>query len=45
MSITKSFKHVVNMNQKYKESLLDYSKRLKQAKEILEAHIGKIYTG
>ena len=40
-SITKSFKYVVNMKQKYNESLLDYSKCLKQAKDILLEHVGK----
>ena len=34
-SITEYFKYVVNMNQKDNESLLDCSKYLKQAKDIL----------
>ena len=44
-SITASFKRVVNMKQKYNESLLDYSKRLKQAKVFLEAHVGNYILG
>ena len=41
MSITESFKCIVDMKQKYNESLVDYSKFLKQAKDILGARIGK----
>ena len=37
-SITESFEIIFNMNQKDNESLLEYSKLLKQAKEILEEH-------
>ena len=33
------------MKQKDNESLLYYSKRLKQAKDILEAHVGKYILG
>ena len=40
-SITESFKRVVNMNHKENDSLLYNSKCLKQAKEILEAHVGR----
>ena len=40
-SITEAFKQVFNMKQKDNENLLDHSKHLKQAKEILEAHVGK----
>ena len=40
-SITKSFKYVVNMKQKYNKILLDYSKCLKQTKNILEVQVGR----
>ena len=33
------------MKQKYNENILDYSKCLKQAKDILESHIGKDMLG
>ena len=39
--ITEAFKHVVNTKQKDNNSLLDNSKRLKQAKYIMKAHVGK----
>ena len=39
--ITETFKLVVNMKQKDNESLLYYSKILKQAKETSEAHSSK----
>ena len=44
-SITKAFKYVVNMKQKYNKSILDFSKHLKQDKYILEAHVGKDILG
>ena len=40
-SITEAFKQVVKMKQKYNESLIDYSKCLKQAKYNLEARVDK----
>ena len=40
-SITEAFKCVVKMKQEYNTSILDYSRCLKQAKEILETHVGK----
>ena len=39
-SITESLKRVANMDQKDNGNLLYYSRRLKQAKDILEAHVG-----
>ena len=33
------------MKQKYNESLVDYYKRLKQGKDILELHVGKYLQG
>ena len=44
-SITEAFKHVVNMKQKDNKSLLDYSKHLKQGKEIFEVHVNKDILG
>ena len=43
--ITEAFKRVVNTKQKYNEIIVDYSKRLKQGKSILEAHVGKYVLG
>ena len=43
--MTEYFKRVVNMKKKYNEILLDYSKILKQAKYIMEVHIGKDILG
>ena len=40
-----SFKRVVNMKQKDNESVLEYLKGLKQAKEIFEAHFSKDVMG
>ena len=44
-SITEAFKHVVNMDHNYNESLVDYSKSLKQGKYILEVHVSKDVLG
>lgn len=38
--ITDSFRAVFNCRQKEKESLQDYTRRFKTAKEVLESHIG-----
>ena len=40
-----SFKRVVNMKQKDNESVLEYLKGLKQAKEFFEAHFSKDVMG
>ena len=45
LSISESFIRVFNMNQKENEILVNYSKRLKQGKDILEAHVGKDLMG
>ena len=45
VSRTEAFKHVVSMKQKDNEILLNYSKRLKQAKDILESHVGEDILG
>ena len=45
VSINESFKRVVNTEQKYNESLLDYLKCLKQYKYILGAHVGRDIMG
>ena len=45
VSITDSSKNIVNMNQEYNKSLLDYLKRLKQAQDVLEARAGKDILG
>ena len=44
-SITEAFKNVVNTKQKDNTNLLEYSKFMKQAKVILEAHVGKDILG
>ena len=44
-SITEAFKRVVNMKQKDNDNLLDYSKRLKQTKDVLEAQASKDILG
>ena len=41
VSIHEAFKCAFSMKQKDNENLLDYSKHLKQAKDILEEHVGK----
>ena len=45
VSITEVLKHIVNMKQKYNNILLEYSKHLKQAKDILEVQVGKDILG
>ena len=45
MSITDAFNRLVKIKQKDNASLLDYSKRLKQAKYILEKHVVKDILG
>ena len=43
--IMEAFKRVINIRQKENESLIDYSKRIKQAKDVLVAHVGKDILG
>ena len=45
VTTTESFKRIVNMKQKENTSVLDYLKLLKQAKDILELHVGKYILG
>ena len=44
-SITEALNIAVSMKQKDNEILLNYSKRLKQAKDILESHVGEDILG
>ena len=39
-SLTEAMARIVNIKQHDRENLLDYSKRFKQAKDILKSHVG-----
>ena len=45
MSINESFKLLVNMYHKDNDIIIDYLRRMKQAKDILEVHVGKEILG